>query len=504
MSHRAPTIDAPRRRRDRVAAVAAVAALVLPPARRPSRPDRPLDTSTRGRTLLFGTSAVALMIAASRWGSYIGANPLFLTDLLLAGGVACAIFLRRSGSRPGLDGYSARSTPGPVYILFVVYVIARMFVALLNQPILLTFRDAVPYLYAAVGMGSALAVARSTPDTRRRSAAVLYWALVAHLAWATPVAFTGFVGVDTPLVGTPVFSVRPDIDSALFGVGAGVFLIAHTRSFHRVTSSIGLVASGASVVFVSTRAGLLSFLVCVVVATGLIYCSHESRPSRRATMRILIPLVAFIALAALSQTTLGERAVATVFPDSASSVAQYNAVGTQTARAAAWQGVIEWTQADAVRTVVGSGFGNNILTESGTRRLLEGTTFTNVRSPHNYFVGAYARLGFIGLMFVLTIMVQVLTCIWRRRREALDDPLFAATALMFVAIIPVASLGVVLEAPFGAIPFWWSAGMLLAVSTPGFRRWVRKPASGEGFRSTGQARRPSNPVRAERRTVATR
>jgi O-antigen ligase len=116
--------------------------------------------------------------------------------------------------------------------------------------------------------------------------------------------------------------------------------------------------------------------------------------------------------------------------------------------------------------MVGSGFGNDFLEESGTKAFLEGTTYNNVRSPHNWFVGIYARMGVIGLGLIAAVVVQLVFIMWRNRVRIGSDPLLSMCALIILSILPVATLGVVLEAPFGAVPFFWAAGILMTLSGP--------------------------------------
>ena len=63
------------------------------------------------------------------------------------------------------------------------------------------------------------------------------------------------------------------------------------------------------------------------------------------------------------------------------------------------------------RTAIGVGFGRNFIEESGSRNVLEGDTYTNVRSPHNYVIGTLARLGVFGALLVFTVIILG----WRQR-----------------------------------------------------------------------------------------
>jgi len=79
-------------------------------------------------------------------------------------------------------------------------------------------------------------------------------------------------------------------------------------------------------------------------------------------------------------------------------------------------------------------------------------------------VGSFARLGLVGLMLLVSLVLRVLRQIVRHRRRIASDELLVCASLLVVAILVVASLGVVLEAPFGSVPFWWAAGILLTLT----------------------------------------
>jgi O-antigen ligase len=126
--------------------------------------------------------------------------------------------------------------------------------------------------------------------------------------------------------------------------------------------------------------------------------------------------------------------------------------------------VINWTLASRSRELYGVGMGTDFLAASHTLVYLEGTVYQNVRSPHDYFVGSFARLGLVGLAFILALIVRLLRQMLRHRRRIAEDELLVCTTLVVLSILVVASFGVVLESPFGAVPFWWAAGILLVLT----------------------------------------
>jgi len=419
--------------------------------------------------MLVGTAAVALTLGLSRWGTYIGYSPLFITDLLIA---LSLINWLVSDSLKGFrkpSGWVPRSLPTGLFIAFMVFVVFRFLFSLGNGPLLDWIRDAVPFLYGFLAFVSARSLALSTPGTRSRTMRLLWWAINFHLVWTALVVITGTAkgfAIPGPTFTVPFFEVRPDIDAALIAVAVGMLLRNAILNRHRVWSVGGIALGLVTVLSLGTRAGLISVMISMVLAFSLTFASTSKMSPRRAAMVFVVPFVIVLAAVVLPMTTPGQRLIATVDPSQAFSAAQQSAQGTQRARELTWSTVISWTNEDTLRQVVGSGFGNDFLEQSGTKAFLEGTTYKNVRSPHNWFVGIYARMGLLGTALIVGVIIQLAAIIWRSRRRIGSDPLLTASALIVLSILPVATLGVVLEAPFGAVPFFWAAGILMTLASP--------------------------------------
>lgn len=423
--------------------------------------------STRPATKpLTGTLAVVLLVAATRWGSYVGYAPLFLTDVLIA-----AAFAGRAtgnllhGSRP-LSGFTQSSRPGIVMQLFLGYVVLRFATSMQSIGTFNWIRDAAPFLYGILAFASAAAVARSTSAERARTLRLLWCALIFHLGWTSAVILTG---LDTsglphfPHAAVAVFTVRPDIDGAILGLTAGLLfrnVVLGRRTFQSV---FGLAISVVTLLSMGTRAGLLSMLLSLSIAFMLTFAAVGRRRARQAGMLMMIPAILIGVVAIVPTTTVGQRLIATVDSSQTTLVTQYNARGTANARREVWLRVVDWTNESPARAAFGGGFGTDFLTDSDSIALLEGTVYTGVRSPHNWLVTSYARLGVVGAVLAVTLLVVLVGTVIRRRRQIADDDLLTMASLIVVAIIPVALVGVVLESPFGAIPFYWASGVVLAL-----------------------------------------
>jgi O-antigen ligase len=263
--------------------------------------------------------------------------------------------------------------------------------------------------------------------------------------------------------GLHVFSLRDDFDGALLALLAGLAFIrwGQGRGFGYLTV---VAVCGFLTMSMTSRAGLLAFGAAIVVSTAVVWWGQPTRKSR---WRVALVPVAGVVVAVLLPTTFaGSRLVATFGDTSAEQrfINQHSsATGTTQAREKAWSQLESWLRQNRQRTIVGVGFGPDFLAESGANVALLGqsvATSDTVRSPHQYFLGSWARLGLIGVLPLIAICLVALrrSCRFRRDRDELD--LFAS--LVVVTFLLVASVGVLLESPFGAVPFFWSVGVLAA------------------------------------------
>ena len=412
------------------------------------------------------TLAVALMLASTRWGSYIGVSPLFLTDILIMMAILDRLIARtRYPALAVLPGF--RSTSPMLLVTLLAYVVVRMLLSGSYAFSVTWLRDGAPYLYALLGVVSAHSIARASKVSLDLTMKWMWRALLFHLVWVCGVGAVGSAAsfaTPHPFFAGGIFDARPDIDSAILGITAGLLVRRALLGQRRAWSIVGLVAVGFGATTFASRAGFIAIAVCCVLAFGYAYAASGRQSLRRIGMALTVPVLLFAVITVLPSTTAGSRLVATIDPSHASSAAQENAVGTTDARRKTWSGVITWTRDDSTRTLVGAGMGIDFLSASGTLKYLEGTEYENVRSPHDYFIGSFARLGLIGLGLILAVVLSL----HRRRaytfrKRIAEDELLTFAALTVFAIVSVASFGVVLEAPFGAVPFWWAAGLLLAL-----------------------------------------
>jgi O-antigen ligase len=114
-----------------------------------------------------------------------------------------------------------------------------------------------------------------------------------------------------------------------------------------------------------------------------------------------------------------------------------------------------------------------------------------VRSPHNIGMTIFARTGLIGLISWLVMLVASFSVIVRatmgyRRSSVRDEELFGVWLLVYLlAMLLISLLGVVLESPFGAAPFFWFLGVGLG--------WARSSPSTNPEPSTPARERSERP-----------
>lgn len=413
-----------------------------------------------GRELHVLFACVLFLLATSRWGSYlhVPGTPVFIGDIAVLAAVIHGFLLWRRGS---LRLRNLAEAPRTGWLLGALLVWSVLRVVTRTSVPMVAVRDFAPYAYAIAAPLTFLLPQRRGEGLRRW----VYAAFTAHAIWY----LAATQGVVDPArtwrlaEGAPVFSTRPDFDGAIFGmaIAFAVHQIAfgpRPRGGRQVAAISAFVAVNALCLGQQhSRSGLLAaaIVVSAVVGAWLLRGRSRTASSRAVAVRSVVATVAVVgAVLALMFTVPGRRLVGGL--DSGS-----QAGGTTHARRLVLEGISDWLLESPVLTTVGVGYGPNILARSETIRHLEGTEFTNVRSPHNYLVGTWARLGLIGALLAAALFVAAgrLGLLLLSRRT---NPADVLAALVVITIPVVALFGVILESPFGAIPYFWAIGQLCA------------------------------------------
>ncbi len=450
------------------------------------------SAASRGSALVRGSTASGLLLfalvvwllATGRWGSYVGVPDahIFISEVTLAAVALLALVEHLRRARAGDD---ARIAPmrGPWMLLTLLlsWSILRFLVGWDFRVDAL--RDFAPYGYALVAFAAALRPVRG--DVARRLALA---ALVGHTAWVSAVHYSLFPpGVVLPAWSrTSLFDLRTDFDTTVCGVTAAwcVYLAVQNPRLVVRLVLLPFAAFNAWLVFnLLSRGGLIASLtgflfLSLVVATPAM--SWARRSFRNAAIAVLVVAAGITGLAVLTATSAtGARLLSTFdFDDSQPRVQDGAAFagGTTKARLRAYELVVAYTVPEPERLAVGVGFGPNFLRESGAAAMFEGT-FTGVRAPHNILVNSLARLGVLGALLHAAVLGAGAWMAWRFFVGRRPSTLSALSALVVVTVAVAALVGVVLESPFGAIPYFWCYGWLatrrdLPPARPAARRAV--------------------------------
>jgi O-antigen ligase len=158
---------------------------------------------------------------------------------------------------------------------------------------------------------------------------------------------------------------------------------------------------------------------------------------------------------ALAFTSTGAKLISTA-------VGTGEARGTVSARAAVYETVTSYVSQTPSRLLVGVGFGPDFMNVTGADVRYEGTQYVGVRAPHNILLNTFARLGVIGVLAQLVVAGIAAAIGWRKLVADVEQSPAEFLACVCLLLLPVLSLfGVILESPFGAVPYYWALGLML-------------------------------------------
>ena len=450
---------------------------------------------------LYGPLLLALyFVATTRWGSYLLPGPPYIGDIALAGLVAHRAWtLFRKGTPTPLLSWTL-TLPATLLLLLSAATLAT------GELSADGLRDAAPYFYAIL-MLFGQSYRAISPRVAER---LVFGALLILITWYSAVdLFPGLASEVTVPGGDDVFlfGQRGDISGALIGVLAALAL-DRVLVGRNVWLNAGLAAWALVVVLSNqSRSAMLATVLCFALIGLRQLLLEGRRRSGAGAIPALLRANAGVALAVLVAIPLAftvlsgtpealDRSVNVVRGSGAEDDVQdggvqdgggtrpiygtNSGVGTFTARKDAWAEIVDWINRDgASRALLGVGFGPHYLQLSGGDVLLLGPLADpDVRAAHNFGVNTWARLGAIGLLLITSIFALALIAALRLAIRSRTPPLLDLFAALLVIAIPTtALLGVVLESPFGAIPYFWAVGYLGArMVEEGLWRRVPMPA----------------------------
>lgn len=425
-------------------------------------------SSTRTRAIA-GTLAVSLAIGGGRWGAYLGHSPIYLTDMLVVGALARFLWLRERQRDQGLMSRARGTAP---LLALGTWAVARFFLG--GRLSIVALRDFEPYACAFLGVIAGAALIGSTAAQRARTGRILVRVLGFHAAWVFVAvvlhpSFFGHMPTLSAAQGVKLFTVRQDFDMSMVGVFAAYLLWKALRTGWSWPLLLGIGACWAPILSAHSRGGVVG----AVIANAFVLWAlvrHIAIPYRARMAAVGLAVIVVGAFVLAIPSFLGGQRLLSGF-GLGTYTGKAAAVGTTHARENAWKAVIDYSAATPARFVAGVGFGPDFMVDSGALLKLVGTNTasdTEPRSPHTWWLGTLARLGLIGLVMAVAMLVALGKRISQLAsdRARFEEPLTQISILVVLALLVPLSVGVILESPFGAVPFFWCAGVILARRPP--------------------------------------
>ncbi|WP_188755518.1 O-antigen ligase family protein [Microbacterium album] len=392
-----------------------------------------------------------IALAGGRWGTYIGlpGAPIFLTDLLFAGGAALMIVSRLRGSTR-----AASNPPTTLYVVMAMCFGAVLMIGIASASVwsLNVVRDAVPFIYL-LALPLYVAACEAIPRDRILRAAML--ATSFHAVWYFAAVFKMISPVQVPGVGVDVFDTRGDFDGIVCGIAIALLLSSGRR--HLLLKLAIAAMALAAMVSQGSRAGLVGGLIILAFAASA-RTRWAHLPQRRAGVLVatahfaVASLIVLVSLApALPEWAGGLQRV--LVTDLSGQSSEQN---TTTARFQAWGLIVDYVNASASARWFGYGFGSDVVMDSGALAYLSGNPA--VRAAHSFFFTWLGFTGWVGVVLAaLGLTALTLACLRRMRRE-MSSSLAAGT---IVSIIAAGFIGVLLESPFGYLTLVFFAALSL-------------------------------------------
>ena len=380
----------------------------------------------RLRLIVIG---VGLSLATGRWGAWIGLpnDGIFLIDLIVLLGILLVIIF---------DG--ARFD----YITLILGIF--LIFQLLRNPqfnFLLRVRDLLTFIYLELfllirNQISAISINYIYKVFRIATLFSLFWNLGVGLTLIPVLPSNRFSGVE-------IFSQRPDQSGFVACIGIVVWSLTLTKSkIERIMNIWILPMNLLSLLLQPGRAGLLALLIALPLLASRI--KKGPKFSRKGLVSFIFAILLVLPFVGIVQTFLPEQSSIKKFGFlDETGVALFTGDSTAYGRKMGQTYVLNWTK-EKHKLLVGAGPGYEILMESGAVRWLSGNA--DVRYPHNWWVSLVSRFGLIGLACWFICAIATLKGV--RSEDAGYQFL-----TIIVSILVASTFGVIMESPFGIIPF---------------------------------------------------
>lgn len=370
--------------------------------------------------------ALFLSIATGRWGSWIGIpnTPLYFIDCILAS--ACLLSIPTA--------LKTKQFYLPFSFLLFIY-IAFEFISSDGFSATIRLRDLAPFIYLSLVPFFSLVISKSN---LRTIIVCLRYATLINATWSLA-ATTGLIS-QISLGGVfqvPIFSTRWDQTGLALAIGVIAWSRFPTVQLPRNPLVLSLLFLTA--ISQGSRAGLIAY------AIGGLYVL-----TRKTDNGIIPKMKIFFVLIFLLISFFGFSFIKTYAPANSAlnrvnvQYTSLNQSNTVSARVNAQKLLIDyWLNSGKI--LFGVGPGDEMIIKSGSLIYLSGSP--DVRSPHSWVVGLLCRFGIVGFLIWFFYPLRLLMS------KRINGDFVADIKIILVAILFLAQFGVIIESPFGSIPF---------------------------------------------------
>lgn len=436
--------------------------------------------------IAWGIAMGVLLLGYATMGrglAHLGVGPVYVGELVLAGGVLVALVHGRARE-------VIRQPLAWLLIILMAWGAAR------TLPYFTTYgldalRDAVLWGYGAF----ALIVANLLHSPRHLKGIVAaYRRMVPIILVAAPAGYL-LIGPDTALIpnapGSDVALISPkggDVGVHLVGILAFMALgvgsawrnahiadPAHRTDTQSIARKLSTVRFAAGTWFLwilwvfawgatfRQRAAVVTVLAGIALLVLLRPKSGWWRPTYIAALVLLVAATIDLSVDLGGARELSVESLQIAVVSLYDTVGAGNYDGPRQWRLQWWQDIVDYAAVGPYRWT-GKGYGINLATADGYQVFYD----DSLRSPHNAHLNVLARSGLPGLVtwaaFHLSLLIALLVASFSRRREG-HEAWAALNQWLFIYLVAFhinGSFDVYLEGPQGGIWFWTVVGVAMA------------------------------------------
>jgi len=284
--------------------------------------------------------------------------------------------------------------------------------------------------------------------------------------------FPDWVTANLTLGGFPLVFVKSDVAGGFMAAGALWFAHRFAQT-GRMSSLLVSALALSGVIVCNSRAAIIAFAVGVLWIMAL-----RVWPLLRVLGALL--LLGFGSLCVQAVVTDGPWVATPLYRIYESTASVADTDGLRVYRAANlddksdnnqfrlvwWRAVVDETWANG--RWFGLGFGHDLAAEFLRIYYADSNDEFTARSPHNFLLTVFGRMGLVGATLLLAILAGAAKMTWRAGRHDRGGDQADSSLPLWLAmwtILASACFGVVLEGPMGATVFWTVLGMANATGT---------------------------------------